>query len=137
MLRCVSIFLVNLLVLLTGSCVPMKPLMNNQELVIELRLELNKEFLGRSKEESAKLPKITVNDNVMWIVREGYPQFRIYGLSDEEARSKFINRVQEWLNKNPDFEVFFLEFYSNKGELSKWPVLQLEKKLKVEGLLDG
>lgn len=132
MFRCASIFLLNLLVLATGSCAPMKPVMHNQELVVKLRLELNEEFFGRSEKESAELPKITLNNNVMWIVREGYPQFRVYGLSDEGARLNFINHVQGWLNENPDFEAFFLEFYSNKGELSEWPVLQLEKKLEVE-----
>lgn len=136
MIRYFSIIAFSLAALTTGSCAPMKPVMDNQELVIELRLELNKEFFGRSKAESAKLPRITLNNNIVWIVREGYPQFRIYGLTEKEKQLHLIQWVQKWLNEHPDFKSFYLEFYSNKGGQSQWPVLLLEEKLEVEGQRD-
>ena len=132
MCRHIFIFALSLSVLTTSSCAPMKPLMNNQGLVIDLRLKLNEDFFALSKEASEKMPRITVKNNVMWLVREGHPQFRIYGLLEKERQLELIARVQKWLNENPSFELVYLEFYSNANNPNQSPVLQFEKKLEVE-----
>lgn len=69
------------------------------------------------------------HNNIVHVLRDGYVEYRIYGIKSPSTKDEIIETVEDWIRANPDLKIVYVTFFTNEVRDSENKIVQFSEQI--------